>query len=340
MRGQVLVFCALLAGCSAAPAATTQRNGPPAYANLQRAFQQAGYAQMLAAYDRDIATLRQSERVKAFDAMSAQFDAASQNVRDDADGAGSGATSIAVRDVRTLHVPPPTQGVVANADAYAAALQARAQRAHDLHEQQLREKEATVAFEFERAHKQQRLALQLRLQNRAYLDPKLRGPLDAQLRALDAQEEAAVAKQRTADAADLSAFDAKVSAQNVTEVARMRADAQQHAAAAAQIASPQFGKLPATVVHPKYDANAIASNFKSAGADITARFSQLHDGDTAARRSADSEIRRLEQRRALLYEQAMSALRARADRVAAQQGLGAVYFADAPSGSVDITAEL
>lgn len=337
-----LAVCALLCGC-AAPAISGEhaRSGPPAYVDLQRAYARAGYADVVASYGRDAATLAQSERVAAFDGMGAQFDAAAQNVHETARDADSRVTSIRPQPVADVSAHDESiRSVSIDPSQYAQALAQRAERARALREQQMREREATTALDFERSHEQQRLQLRLRLTSNAYLDPSVRARLQAQLGALDAQERAAVAAQRRIDDREVASYASQLASQNQRELAQMEEEVAAHRAAVAQVPRPSSSVLPEAIRHPAYDASAIGAQFRDAANRVASRFADLHAADRSARTAADAEIRRIAETRVQLHAAALDAIRARAERVAAAQGLGSVYFSSPPPGARDITDDL
>jgi hypothetical protein len=242
---------------------------------------------------------------------------------------------------------------------YVRSVHARVQQAYTSREQQLYEKESTLALDLAKADANTILSIRTKLRTLA-LTGERRRRLMAQADAISAREDAAVAKQRKRDQAVLAAFLGPLQARADADIARMRAQLQARTAAnlaarervlAAQISQRTALDLGSSAqpAAAKTDMNAQLNSllaapagnpqtFLSARDDLAQQFGRLRSADDDATRSTWAEIAALETQRAQLYSDIVSQIMSEARSIARERGLGAVYARnDAPPGSEDIT---
>ncbi len=238
-------------------------------------------------------------------------------------------------------------------------VQARVNQAYASRRQTLYEKESTLALDLAKADAMRRLAIRAKLQTLA-LDGRTRRGLQAQLAAIQAREDAIVARRRQADRAVLAAYLPPLEARAASDIRRMRTNLQNRTAAnlaarervlAAQNApAPALnlgavaqrgndagnmrGRLDALLHAQPADPDA----FLAAKSDLSAQFGSVAGADNAATRSTWRQIAALEAERSNLYREIVSQIMRDAESLARARGLGRVYAAHAPAGSVDITA--
>ena len=246
---------------------------------------------------------------------------------------------------------------------YERDMQARVQQAYTSREQQLYEKESTLALDLAKADAGQRLAIRAKLQT-LQLTPERRRALQAQMDAIQAREDAQVAKQHRRDQAILAAFLPPLQARANADVARMRSTLQQRTAAnlaarervlAAQNAQQMRLNLgasaqrtPGTTTDMNGRLNSLlAANpadpqaFTRAGDDLARQFADVRNADDDATHSTWAELAALNTARAQLYGDIVSQIMNEAKAVARSRGLANVYAAkNAPPGSVDITRDV
>jgi hypothetical protein len=242
---------------------------------------------------------------------------------------------------------------------YVRAMHERVQQAYVSREQQLYEKESTLALDLAKGDMGKRLAIRTKLQT-LILTPEQRHTLQAQMDAIQAHEDAIVARQHRRDQAALAAFLKPLQAKADADIGRMRTDLQKRtdanlaarervlaaqnaaggrldlgrAAAAPSGHANMQAQLSALLSTPAADPNA----FLAARDDLAKRFSDLQTADNEATRSTQDEIATLERRRSQLYSDIVSQIMRDARAVARTRGLSRVYTApQAPAGSTDIT---
>lgn len=328
-----VVFMAACATHSAPPAA----DGTPARLDLARVLASQPFAAMLAQYDADAAVLRRSVASGGFAGTHAAIDAASSDLAKRLD-----AGSRRLRGVRVEPVTLPRPGGRSPHDFAAAvapfrqAALARAERAASLRAAQMREREATIAYGFERAHGGRRLLLELKLRD-LHLDAVSRKRYRAELASLDAQEAALVRAARARDDAELAAYRTHLQSQAAAGVSAMSGDVAAHARAArtVDLQSPAKGWLPQW-----RDDTGAPARFAAARDDLTKRLLALRDAGDAGRTSAKNEIAALQRERDALRAQIVASAEARAAKIAAARHLGRVYTSAPPAGARDLTADV
>lgn len=247
---------------------------------------------VIAQYDADIATLRRARNGWVSGTLARHLttdeSAAGAELRD----AGARITRLPQPRSQAAPAPPPAAIGPQTLARFQRASEQRVARAIDLRAQQLREREADVAFDFERAHAGRRLALDLKL-HALHLAPADAAPYRTELNALTQTEERVVAAQRARDRAVLDSYAAGLRAQIVGSVASLTADVQ--AAAATARSAPPAGALPQALTRDERSAATAA--FARARTDIQSRYSQLRATHDASQASLTREITALERER-------------------------------------------
>lgn len=336
MKRLLTVIAALFLAACSAPTPAPQR---PARIDIERLAAGHTFAPLLARYDADVATLRAANQTPAFARMRARLDNDAAAIDREIADARTHVNEVGRRPVRlaaprTAPAGSPDAAVVRQ---FASALERRFARAHAYREQQAREKEATVALDYDRAHLARRLRLELRLRNDLYLQHRTGVALRAQLAALDAAREAAVAAQRRIDAQTIAREDARLRAAFATQMSALAHDVAEHEHRVAEIPPPRIGALPRDFTQPRDRTQQTNAGFAHAASDLRGRFAELGRIDDGARADADAEIRALLNERQELKADMLASIRSRASEIARAQGLGRVYEHDAPLGAVDIT---
>jgi hypothetical protein len=241
----------------------------------------------------------------------------------------------------------------ANVHAYGGAVSKSTERAYAAREQQLQEKELTLAYDLKRRDAGKRLALRLRLDD-LHLTSARRASLRAALAVLDAGELLPVSAMRRADAEQLATYGAQLgrnaaaAAQSMVGQLRSKAGANSvilarvfHEAANAYGALPppsQLAAFAAGYAAPS-DGEKIASGMRAARSDLSQRFRQIAAADAQSERDARTQLRTLKADRDALYRSIVEQIRAKALTVARQQGLASVDLVSAApkAGGLDLT---
>ena len=244
----------------------------------------------------------------------------------------------------------------ANLRAYGNALSERTERAYAAREQQLREKELTLAYDLARRDAAKRLTLRLKLDD-LHLDSKRRASLQAELAALNAEEQRAVGAMRRADAAQLAAYRAQLERDAAANAGEMDQQLRNRAGANYTIlqrvfheAGIGFQALPSPLQLVPFSrsyaasssAQAIASGMQSAGRDLSQRFRQLAAADAQSQGDAAVQLRMLEADRDELYRSIVAQVKAEALTLAHQRRLGGVEFVNSArkAGRLDLTSAI
>lgn len=315
----------------------------PEFAQKQAAFthaQQAVSSQLeaTAARSRQIAALPTPD-VRALSAQQNLYAPSESTVRGDVqrtyDGQAAALRSSARQDMARYRSSLFAQQDRAFA-SYVRSVHARVQQAYASREQQLYEKESTLALNLAKDDVSKRLTIRAKLQTLRLNGERRRG-LQAQLDAIQHREDAIVAQQHKRDQATLAAFLPPLQARADADIARMRVDLQSRTAAnlaerrrvlhaqtarkmrltfgaPARVAAgePDMGSRLDALLHAQpADPNA----FLKARDDLAADFSDVRHADDAATRSTWRQIAQLETARAQLYAEIVSQIRADAERV-------------------------
>jgi hypothetical protein len=333
---------------------------------------------VLLAYDREIAALQSTRRVADLRDPAGSVARATVAVQRDANGAGRQIARIAQgsqrdgaheRDAVAAAMASERTGdrgvgnyratlaraTTANLREYASSITQRTDRALLARQQQLREKELTLAFDLARRDAAKRLSLQLKLQH-LHLDRARRARLHAELVALNANESKQVAAMRRADAAELDAYRRALQRQAGTAdaqmVAHLRTTADANLGVRMQVLRAQSrAALPpdvgrrlssfASTYRFTDDASAIQSKLRDAQADLRQSFGRIIDADRLSASQTSRQIDALKAARAALYRSMLVQIRQDAQRLARERHLTSVIIAALrPQGSVDLTGAL
>jgi hypothetical protein len=219
---------------------------------------------------------------------------------------------------------------------YRDALQLRNDRALTLRASQLRENEANAAYAFDRAHAGKRLQIRVKLRN-LHLEPKERRRMQAELDALQSQEDQLVAGIRNQDAITLSEFATSLQREAISNLNELAGDVEEHRRAAGRLRDDV--RTPAAALTLDDRATALQA-YKTSGADITQRLSDVATQNRLAAARLTSEIASVQKARAALRSEIVASIETTADAVAGERGLGRVYESNAPSGATDITSDV
>jgi Skp family chaperone for outer membrane proteins len=205
-----------------------------------------------------------------------------------------------------------------------------------LRDSQLRESEANAAYAFDRSHAGTRLQIRVKLRN-LHLDPKDRRRMQAVLDALQSQEDRLVAGIRSQDAITLSDFAQSLQSEAISNLNELAGDVEEHRRAAGQLRDDVRTPAPA-LTHD--DRAAALQAYKTSGADITQRLSDVATQNRAASARLISEIANVQKARAALRSEIVASIETTANVVAGERGLGRVYESNAPAGAADITSNV
>jgi hypothetical protein len=332
-----LLSLVALTACSnqaAQSSATPVPNGPPARLDLARAVAAHPLASMLREYDDDLATLQLTRTARGLTSIPAQVVA---DVADAQNVLAAAARQTAALAIRSPQIPttgtPPDRGADALA-TYRDALQQRDDRAILLRASQLRESEANAAYEFDRAHAGTRLQLRVKLRN-LHLEPDRRSRYQAELDALQAQENRLVEGLRESNDATLTAFDRKLQREAGTNLNELAGDVLAHRQAAAQLRDGVRTPNPALSLDERA---AAAQAYRTSSADIAQRLNAVGAQDRTASARVAGAVSELRRARAALRSEIVAAVEATARTLAGERGLGRVYESNAPADATDITA--
>jgi hypothetical protein len=336
MHRSTVALLITLAACSnqnAQSAATPVPNGPPAHLDLARAVASHPLASMLREYDDDLTTLRLTRTPQGLTGIPARVRA---DVADAQNVIAAAARQTAALAVRAPHVPsagaPPDRGANAIA-AYGDALQQRNQRALLLRDSQLRESEADAAYEFDRAHAGERLQLRVKLRN-LHLEPEKRRRMQAELDAMQAQEDTIVESLRRVNATTLSNFAGQLQREGTNNLHELAGDVAAQRQAAARLRDAAGTPAPQLSID---DRAAAARAYRMNIADITQRLNDVATADRSASSHIASAVADLQRARAALRAEIVASIEATARLLAGERGLGRVYESNAPAGATDLT---
>lgn len=348
-RCALVVAMLVLAGCSAAakPASVSREpvsaaSGPPARVDEAALMRAHPFAEVVAQLDNDIATLN-ATRSGGLSAAGTSIAKNRAMLQAQLGNAATRAREMNVSPPALRHAEPAASGELSTPQAialYQSALSDRLNRAVALREAQFHEKEATVDYQFDRAHAGQRLRLGLRLHS-PYLDAGAKRSIQAQLDALNAQEDHVVQAQRAMDAVELARFRATLQEDASTQLASMQRDLQRHQAAVAKIPQPSDAVVArAESIPSRTDKLKTAAAFAQASQELSARFDRLHDWNGGAASSVQQEVAQLQTERNRLASEMRTQIEAEAQRIARERGLGPVYTSAAPAGATDLTRDV
>jgi hypothetical protein len=321
---------------------------------------------VLLTYDRAIATLRGTLQVPQLSDMGAQANrsataierataeagvrvqnAAAQSAADRNRERAAFATVLASQraasQAMSSYADQLARATAANLAGYRRSLDESATLALAAREQQLREKELTLAFDLAQANGLKRLRLRLKLED-LHPEPTTRKQLEAELSALNAGESRAVAAMRHSNAAVLA--DYRLQVEHDTARAGSQMAAQLQAKAAANLALRRkalYGEvIPSQLVGgeaPDAGATAVAGEFRGAGSNLSKRFNTLAQSTRQSQLQTTAEIRALEQKRYALRQTIVAQILRAAQALVQTRHLGGlVASGPRPTASVDLTS--
>jgi hypothetical protein len=350
---------------------------PVGFVNLSQLVASDPLHGVLQSYDREIDALRKTQRVSGLGDVASQANRAANAARAGGATAQSRVRNVAARNRQTdrARERAALAGVLAsqragdadmarfsgelrretdaNASNYASSLATRNDRAYAAREQQLREKELTLAFDLARQNAGTRLSLRLKLSD-LHLTKAKRATLQAELAALDAQEQRPVAALRARDAGILASYGRQLQADAGKEATAMDARLRQTAdanfavrervrqSATQESAGPASLAGAASSFGASYrlatDAADVASGFGNAGSDLSRRFAQLGDSANTSQRETTAELGVLTRTRDALYRSIVSRIQRQGALVARRSGVAKIEYGSArPGGSIDLT---
>jgi Skp family chaperone for outer membrane proteins len=373
MMVRMSVTAALLVGTMTGQATAATTVG---FLNLPRSVASHPLHSVLAQYDSEIAALRSTQNVEGLHSAQATAQQAAAALQTEAAAAADRAEQIGTRNAasyraveragiaqiaRARHAAMSGVSIYttelisetnANLRAYGGALTQRSERAYAAREQQLREKELTLAFDLEKRDAGKRLMLQVRL-NDLRLTPSRRANLQTELAELNANELRGVEAMRRADAEELAAY--RTELQQDANAAAGEMDRQLRSKAGANYAILQrvfneagngLGELPSSSQLAAFadgyaapeSAQGIANGMRTAAGDVSGRFRQIGASDALSRNDAGAALRTLVADRDALYRAIVAQVKSEAMRLARERGLARVEFSSATStGGVDLT---
>jgi Skp family chaperone for outer membrane proteins len=332
----LLVALAACAHSTASQSPTPRPFGQPARLDLRRAVAGHPLASMLREYDANLATLRLIQTPAGLTNLSERIAADVTDAHDVLDAAARQTSALQIRipSIPTTGTPPDSgEAAVAT---YRDALQLRNDRALTLRASQLRESEANAAYAFDRTHAGTRLQIRVKLRN-LHLEPQERRRMQAELDALQSQEDRLVAGIRSQDAITLSGFAQSLQREAISNLNELAGDVEEHRRTAAQLRDDV--RTPAAAL--THDDRALALQaYKTSGADITQRLNDVASQNRLAAARLASEIASVQKARAALRSEIVASIETTANSVAGERGLGRVYESNAPSGATDITSDV
>ncbi len=336
------------------------------FANLSQLIAAHPMHPVLASYDREIVSLRSTERVAGLAGAARRADAAACSARRAADRSAARAMLFARRDQADraaesaalseilglrgagaretrAYANDLQRETVASSRAYEDAAAQRAARALAQRRVQLQERESGLAYDLARRDAARAMIARLKL-NELHLRPSLRSALRTELTHMHAREAAVLAVARAKDAVELQAYQRELERTRASAVAAMTAQLRDKAMANLNVQRGIF-KTPASQgmrFRSTYDSAAaipIGESFRAAGEVLSARFGRLAETDRQSATATSSQLRTLEADRDALYRSMVAEISTTAASVARRRHLGGVTVADSrPNAAVDITA--
>jgi hypothetical protein len=365
--------CALVLGVFLCAAA---RTAPVGFIDLPRLVSVHPLHKILAQYDREIAAFQNTRDVPGLSALGAQAERGAAAVQREIAGTSPQVQRIAANAARdrvqerqavaalfaSQHSPNGemsayrdelTRETNANLRGYEIAIAQRTARAVAARQQQLHEKELTLAFDLARRDSGVRLLLRLKLQD-LHLDPATRAQLQGRLAALNRRDSAALAAARANDAAILARYRATLQRDGELANAQMASELLSKADAnlALRLGVLRAGSNAADVVpnlalrlesfassdRPGADAAAIETSLRSARNDLPQRFATLGDAERRSRVETSSQIQNLKNSRGELYRLMIAQILREARQLVRERHLSdLVATSPRPNGSVDLT---
>jgi hypothetical protein len=370
LRGCALVFGVILS-------AAVGRTAPDGFIDLPRLVSAHPLHAVLAQYDREIAAFQNARAVSGLSAPGTRAERGAAAVQREAAGAplevrriaSNSATRDRAQEAQAVAVLLASQHVAdremrayrdeltretnANLRGYAFAIASRTARAVSAREQQLREKELTLAFDLARRSSGQRLLLTLKLHD-LHLDAATRARLQDQLATTNRSDSEALAAARASDAAVLDRYRAQLRRDGEVAKAQMTSQLLSKAGAnlALRLETFRAGSRAAEVVpnlpsrlksfasrdRAGADAADIEASLRNAGKDLQRRFAALSDADRRSRAETSIQIQGLKNSRSELYRLMVAQILRDARRLVRERHLSNLVVASSPpNGSVDLT---
>lgn len=320
MRRALPAIVLALASCIPQPV-TAPPGAPAARVDIARVLAAPPFASMLAQSDADLAVLQRATTNAAFQNPHASITASAADIHRRLNAGAQQLLAMYADSLDPSGDAREQRDFGGAAETFARAAQARVERAAELRAAQMREHEATVAYDFERAHAGQQLVLRLKLHD-LHLDAATRQRYRQQLDALDRQEAVLVAAAQATDDAALASYRTQLAAQlraNATSATAGVNSGEREAQRLAQSSAQ-------TTAWPRWPAIDLAQHLLA-----------LRSADDANRVSVRNEIAALRRDRDALRAEIVASAEARAAQIATSQHLGRVYAGVAPAGARDIT---
>jgi hypothetical protein len=357
--------------------AATHNASRVGYVDLGRLVASHPLYPVLSRYDREIAALRSTESLPGLGNPAAQAERGAGTVQQDASAASRRAEGIASRSAGedgaqeraaaqeilasqragdrdvAAYTAQLVRETNANLENYRLAIAERTERAFAARQQQLHEKELTLAFDLARRNGGKRLLLRLKLAD-LHLRPADRAKLHAQLAALDQSEFSAVSALRRSDETVLESYRDELQREAETANARMaeelRAKAganfaiRHHVGQVARSAGAPVDLPSQLAAFRANDAGArsadgIVAGLQTASGDLSQRLRSLGATDRQSQRETVAQIAALEESRTALYRSIVAQITREADRLARERQLSSVVFSRPQrDDSVDLTA--
>ncbi|MGA7354218.1 MAG: hypothetical protein WA431_08070 [Candidatus Cybelea sp.] len=341
-------------------------SGPIGFIDLSSLVARHPMHPVLVTYDRAIATLRGTLQAPQLTDTGARANRSATAIENETGAAGARVQNIAARSAAdrnreraafatvlasqraasqamSRYADQLARATEANLAGYRRSLDESATRALAAREQQLHEKELTLAFDLARTNALKRLRLRLKVED-LHPDPTTRKQLEAELSALNAGESQAVAAMRHRNAAVLADYRLQVERDTARAASQMAAQLQAKAAANLALRRKAlYGEaIPSQLVGseaPDAGATAVAGELRGAGSNLSKRFNTLAQSTRQSQLQTTAEIRALEQKRYALRQSIVSQILRAAQALVQTRHLGGlVTSGPRPTASIDLTS--
>jgi hypothetical protein len=371
MRG--LVVFLLVVGLASATQARAANAG---FVDVTRLVATHPLHGVLAQYDREIAALRDTQKVVGLGnpelsatnaATSLQADAATAAARAEAIGRRNASADLA-RERQGIAAMLRFQQVAdreraassmqliaetnANLQAYRGGIAERTQRAYAARQQQLHENESTLAYNLARRDAGKRLVLRLKIDD-LHLSAEKRARLQALLIQVNLSELNAVDELRRSDARELEAYRAQLeragSAWAATMDAQLRTKSEANYAILQRVFNEETGASTFPLLSqveafsktyaPSSTARSIATGMQSSARDVAQRFEGAAADDAQSKRDVAAQLASLQAHRAALYRSIMAEITAATQLVARERHVSSIRFVAnrEKGGGLDLT---
>jgi hypothetical protein len=347
-------------------AGATPPSAPTGFIDLSSLVARHPMHPVLVTYDRAIATLRGTLQAPQLTDVGARANRSATAIENEAAAAGARAQNLAARSAAdrdreraafatvlasqraasqamSNYADQLARATAANLAGYRHSLDESATRALAAREQQLREKELTLAFDLARANGLKRLRLRLKVED-LQLDATARKQVEAELFALNASELRAITAMRHSNAAVLADYRLQVERDTARAGSQMAAQLQAKAAAnlALRRKALYAEAIPSQLLGgeaPDAGATAVAGELRNAGGNLSKRFTTLAQSTRQSALQTTAEIRALEQKRYALRQSIVAQILHAAQALVQTRHLGdLVTSGPRPAASVDLTS--